>query len=48
MDKQKEIIKQYHDFQLKWMAEHGYSLIDFLSKINDCYEELQAKEPVKI
>lgn len=29
MDKQKEIIKQYHNFQLKWMAEHGYSLIDF-------------------
>lgn len=46
LNKQGEIIKQYHDFQLKWMAEHGYSLIDFLSKINDCYEELQAKEPV--
>ena len=45
-NKQREIIKQYHDFQLKWMAAHGYSLIDFLSKISDCYEELQAKEPV--
>lgn len=46
LNKQGEIIKQYHDFQLKWMAARGYSLIDFLSKINDCYEELQAKEPV--
>lgn len=46
LNKQGEIIKQYHDFQLKWMATHGYSLIDLVSKINDCYEELQAKEPV--
>ena len=38
--------KRYEAFQLKWMVAHGYSLIDFLSKINDCYEELQAKEPV--
>ena len=46
LNKQAEIVKQYHDFQLKWMADHGYSLIDFLTKINDCYEELQNKEPV--
>lgn len=38
--------KRYEAFQLKWMAEHGYSLSDFLSKINDCYEELKAQEPV--
>ena len=38
--------KRYETFKLKWMAAHGYSLIDLVSKINDCYEELQAKEPV--
>mgnify|MGYP000864661252 FL=1 len=38
--------KRYETFKLKWMIEHGYSLIDFVSKINACYEELQAKEPV--
>lgn len=38
--------KRYEIFKLKWMIEHGYSLIDFVSKINACYEELQAKEPV--
>lgn len=38
--------KRYETFKLKWMIEHGYSLIDLVSKINDCYEELQAKEPV--
>lgn len=44
--KEKRDRKRYETFKLKWMAEHGYSLIDFLSKINDCYEKLQAKEPV--
>ena len=38
--------KRYEIFKLKWMVAHGYSLIDFVSKINACYEELQAKEPV--
>lgn len=48
LNKQGEIIKQYHDFQLKWMAVHGYSLIDFVSKINDCYEELQDDKTIDI
>lgn len=36
--------KRYGTFQLKWMVEHGYSLSDFVSKINDCYEELKDGE----
>lgn len=45
MTKEKRDRKRYETFKLKWMAEHGYSLIDFLSKINDCYEELQDDKP---
>ena len=43
MTKEKRDRKRYETFKLKWMAAHGYSLIDLVSKINDCYEKLQAK-----
>lgn len=44
MTKEERDRKRYEAFQLKWMTEHGYSLSDFLSKINDCYEKLKYNE----